>query len=62
MQEGVEKKHKMSNSQGESRSKQHHYDSLGSGLVNWSKAFLQMVVMVAAVVFRQGNYGAQLQT
>lgn len=52
----------MSSSRGESRSKQHHYDSLDSGLANWSKVFVQMVVVVAGVVFRQGNYSAQIQT
>lgn len=32
-----------------------------SALAMWSgsKAYVQMVVMVAAVVFRQGNYGEQ---
>lgn len=52
----------ISQRQRKSWSKQHHNHSLGGGLVNWSKVSVQMVVMVVSIVFRQGNYGAQLQT
>lgn len=29
--------------------------------MNWSKVFVQMVVMAVAVMFRQDNYSARLQ-